>query len=738
LTKNSVAFNLYKNIVSNNTNANAIIDALKNSFQEDPVQAIKWFEELTKEKKNSSSWFYIQHTLFELLPEITEKNKNSAIKIFTNLLYPQFEESQSIIPGILPYRYPKRDMYDLTSANQKIRDLFRLAPKEYLSTVLELVLLYHQIPIHKKSKTIIDVGSIIWYRDPRDYGEIALLKTIESESIHWATKSDPKLNEILPILEASPYSLSVRILVKILLGNIKKHYQNLLLQIPKIISTDDSIDMLPEVLTNIQRHLSKSQVEYLNDLLLNTKPPKWFRRDVGSYRKYLLTSIPEKLKTSNTRKWITTNKDLFEELHIRQPPRVFTTISDPESKRKFSDLTDDEQELEIKKLLDLFPTFTKKDKKLEFLRNVEVFLNKDKKKINKDLVLLSEPCILKLCHDSDPDGIDIPDDEIRSSLISYPTIRASAASCLMRITWHNPTKNKLELIKEMANDKHSFVREEVCRNLRYLSATDYPLSLKLVINFLTDNWRVRFFIPDFLNFNALKHTDDVCNISEKIIFTLGKNESPKSEALLEFTTSFIIQMSLLQNNEKFGVLLSKLVEDESYNYSVKHTIAFACKDNAILFNKKLRKNVLEVYHKLALHKSSHVRSDAEFFLLYSITRKNQSFLPEIKPLLGAFSKSHRDLKTDYYKMNIIEYLEKFWKEIPDDSAKYLYEVYSNNEKLFFSFHRGRDVIKLIETMYKSTILSTNSKQKILNILLEFIKAGWSEANVALKHIEGRI
>ncbi|MGQ0794835.1 MAG: hypothetical protein ACT4N5_01450 [Nitrosopumilaceae archaeon] len=739
MKKNNTAFNLYKNIVNNSANIGAIPEAIKNAYKIDPEQSIKWFEKLTKEKKESSSWFYIQHAIFELLPEITKKNNKYAIKIFSNLLIPEFEEESSILPYEKPRKHVKRRWYAFTDANETIRELFILSPKEYLSTVLKLVLLYHQVPLKKKSMEIQDSYSIIWYRDEAHYEEVKLLKTIEREAVTWAHKSDPRLNEVIQTLEESNFSISVRILIKILRVKPKQFGHNLLLLIPKIISTNDCLDLLPDVINDISQYLNKSEITKLNNFLLTVSIPKWLRKYASdSYRKYLLISIPEEYRNYNVKKWIKNIGKNAEEWQLRRPPQVFTTKHEPETqKRKFTDLTDKEQEIEINKMIEATITFTKDDK-IKFLRNVEEFLNKDKKKIKKDVVLRLQPLIWAFCNDPDPEVDESPDDKTGDILISYPTIRAYAASCLVRLSWHNPILENIEIIKKMSDDKVSFVREEICKNLRFLSEIDYPLCLNLAKKFLDDNWRVQFFIPDFLHFNVLKHTDDVYELCEKIIEKSGKSNLENKETPLEFTISLITQMAIVFDKPKFNALFNKLVNDESYNYTVKHTIAFRCKDEKILFDKKLRNKVLTVYHKLATSTSSKIRSDAEFFLLYSIIQKNQSFLPEIKPVLQTLSDAHYDLSTsEFYKLNIVEYIEKFWKEIPDESAEYLHRIYLNNEKLAFNFHRSCAVIKLIETMYLSGKLSTKSQKLIFDVLLEFVKAGWPEASLVLKNLESK-
>ncbi len=740
MTKKS-SIQLFKNLVNSNRNGGTISSALKNAFSIEKTESINWFVELSENEK--SHWFYVQDTLFELLPQIAKENKKASVRIFNNLLKPEFHEMEGLFPSMPPQRYLKNNSHDLWIANEKILSLLNVAPKEFCNAVLELALQYQQIPLRRKSKKIHDVLSVLWYHPDSYQYAVKLLLSIENQSKMWAKKNDPRLKEIIEYLDTSPYSVSIRIQSNILSTNPKLFAKRLFNVTNKIIQSDDCIDLLPKILKNICKYLPKSQIRQLNRLMLNFRTPKNFLTYDGSYRRYLLEAIPKYYQDVQTQKWLIKNKKTHPKLQLRTRPTVFRSYEGEQKivqeKKEFDKMNDLEQEKEITDLLNKIMQIKTKNEKLDFLKITDIYLNKEKPRINKSITTQLEPIIRNYCRDTDPEGSGYEEEKpMGNSLVSYPTVRAYAAASLLKLTWHSLSDENISIIKKLADDPHTFVREEVCRNLRYLSHVDYPLSLTLAKKFLEDNRRLHFFLTDFLHFNIRTHTKDIFEFCEKIVNRYGKLKmsDKDEEPSLDFVIDLIVQMALKLNDDSFTLLFSKLVEDDSYNYSVKHRVSFACKNENILFDEKLKTRILDVYYKLIQSSNNKVITDAEFFLLHSLISKGVSFLPEIKPLLLKLSNTKYELSTsDYYRLMIIDYTEKFWLEMPDEFVDYLYHIYSNNKDLTSNFHKSREVIKLLGEMYISGKISSDSKIKVMDILLEFVKVGWPEASFVLKHLE---
>lgn len=745
-SREKTPIDLYKNIVKAKQNVGAMVEALKDAFEIDPKAAIDWYKEISKQREHYAGW-YFQNTMFDLLTKIVEIDRQNASEIFFNLLDPQFDEYPPMLPDEQTSRIPRRESMDLWKANEILPKLFPKGPKEFTKTILELVLVYRDILKQPKKKGIQDVFYSIWYHDDPIYEEIKLLKYIENTSCDWAEKNDGRVDEVIQCLEKEQYSIARDILIKILLANPTKYVSKLfeLMNSEEILSSYDTLHLLPMVLHVIGSNLSNDKIEKINKTFSVIPLPDEIKPEYErSYRKYLLSSIPEKYLNETNKK---TLQDLIdvETLHPRGelgPPVVYTDFQEKKEMedKKFDDLTEIDQESEINRLVSIYDQFNTKDAKLDFLKNVEVYLNKDRKKIKKETIIKLKPIVAKLCEDPDPeDDFGLTKDKAGHSLISYPTIRASAASCQMRLTWHDPEENNIFLCMKMANDENTLVREEVARNLRYLSVVDFKTSLDIAQKFQKDNIRVLFFLVDYVRFILPLHPDESFEMCKDMIerLTTEKTEEEKN-SIIEYLVSLVVFMALKYKNSEFTSYFEKLLLYESYDSTIKHTIAFTCKNEDIIFDESLKPKVLEIYHILLQNKNKKIRDDADFFLLHTLTDKNKSFWPDIKPLLETMSSMKYDARPDdFMQMNIINYIEKFWNQIPEESAEYLSRIYVNNPHLTHSFHRGPHVIKMLDAMLESMQFSDTSRKKLIDVLMGFVKTGWPEAIELLKKLESK-
>ena len=742
------AIKLFKNIVKSKKNVRAITDALENAFEIDPEESIKWYEEVSANPDYKFDMF-VQKTFFELLPKIVKQNKKSASVIFFNLLDPELEDDLTF-PFQTPRKVARRGGHDLWQANQIILELFREAPKEFAKTVFDLVLKYRNMPINTQSDEILDVAAIVWYHDNHVYEEVGLLKKIENESINWAKKNDERVDEVIDVFQKESYSLAKLILVSILVINPKKYHTELftLANSNILLDIDDVQHMLPLVLTSILPLCTEEEIRELNHTLLHFPIRKDEKdNDDLEQRKFLINSLPSESQNLETKEWLEKIGKDVKTLKTRGehgPPMVFSEFQkeEKEAEQKFEDLSETEQEKEIIRLISTKQNIIEKSKKISLLESIESFLNRNKEKMSEEILPKLEPIIQKYLDDPDPKqtDFDMEKDQIGSSLISYPSIRATAASCQLRLTYHNPTKENINKCVKLSKDESTLVREDVARNLRYLSAVDFPTSFEIAKRFQKDNHRILFYLTDYIRFITGAHPDESFYFCESFLDTRGKEKLDDSrDFLIDMVTTITIHMALKKKNPKFEKLFTHILEDDSYNYVVKHTIAFRCKDDSILYDESLKNKVLSIYEKLFESPDPNVRNDADFFLLHVITDAKKSFLPEIKPLLEKVSKLDYDKSSDdFLRLNLIDYVAEFWGKIPEDSVNYLCILYDNNPKLTTNFHKSREVIQTLDVMFGSSEISRDSKKKLLSLLMEFVKAGWPEANLVLKTAEQRI
>jgi len=511
------AMKLFKNIVKSKKNVGAITDALKNAYEIDPDESIKWYEKLSAEPDYKFD-LYIQLTFFELLPEIVKLNKKSASIIFYNLFDPILEDQYSLLPYEKPRKIPRRNTQNLWQANQIILKLFQMAPKEFAKVVFDLILKYRDIPINSQTDEILDVAATIWYHDEHIYQEIGLLKKIENETIDWAEKGDPRADEVIPIFENESYSVAKLILVSILVANPKKYHSKLfsLANSNVLLDTDDVQHMLPLVLKLISPLCTEQQIQKLNETMLHFPVRKdENNKDDLEQRKFMITSIPKEFQNIELKNWLETiGKDLknMETRKEHSTPMVFSEFQGTEESKeqKFEELSEKEQENEIKRLISIHQNIITKSGKITLLESIESFLNKDKGKLNKGILFKLEPIVQKYLDDPNPqkDEFDMEKDQIGNSLLTYPTVRATAASCQFRLTYHNPTQENISLCVKLSKDENTLVREDVARNLRYLSVAHFPTSFEIAKKFQNDNHRILFYLMDYIRFITSAHSDE--------------------------------------------------------------------------------------------------------------------------------------------------------------------------------------------------------------------------------------
>ena len=741
------AIKLFKNIVKSTKDVRAIINAFNGAYEISPTESIDWFKQISS-NPNYKNDYYIRETFFKLLPKIVNEDKSAASQIFYNLLDPEILNHDISLANIAPRKNVRADTMAIYGAKLIITELFEKAPKEFAKITFDLILKYHDIPKKSQSGEILDVAATIWYEDNPPYEEVELLKKIEEQSIKWSENKDERVDEVIEVFDSEPYSLAKLILIQILLANPEKHFEKILKASNTILITVDDVQhFLPLCLHQIMPNCTAEQIEDINSTMLNHPiyQDEKGMEDIGE-RKFLLSAIPEKFRNTQIKTWLaTTGKDtkIMETRGERGPPIVFSSVETPKEEEKFDDLSEKNQEKIILQIIKSWENKTTKSEKINLLENIESFLQKDKGKLDDILLFQLEPIIQTFLNDPDPieNDVKLKDDQIgSSSLLTYSTVRATAAACLLRMTYHRPTSENIALCQKISQDTSSLVREDIAKNLRYLAFGNFQTSFNIAKKFLKDNHRVLFYLMDYVRFIVARYPDESFYFCDYFLNTRGKERPPDSrDFVLENVTSITIHMALKQNNKKFSELFEKILRENSYNYVVKHTIAFRCKDKSLLLDDSLSNKILEVYDILFDSPDSSVRNDADFFLLHTIIDEKKSFLPEIKPILQKIADLNYDASADHFlRLNIIDYIGKFWKEIPEDSVKYIITLYEKNPNLVTNLHKSRDIIETMRDMFQSDLIQRNSKQKLISTLMQFVKSGWPEANQVLKIAETSI
>lgn len=251
---------------------------------------------------------------------------------------------------------------------------------------------------------------------------------------------------------------------------------------------------------------------------------------------------------------------------------------------------------------------------------------------------------------------------------------------------------------------------------------------ELLVNDIPD---LPFYFGDYIYRIADVHPQKSLRLCGLVAETHGKSADVPDQEYVLGVAVYVITSKALGGDPGFSRLLDRIVRDDSYNYATKCWIAFIIRP--LLYNNVLSSRVLDVYSALLDSSDPRVQSYAEFHLLCTLVSGNKSMLPQIKPALEKASriKYKAPKATDMF---LVEYLAKFWKEIPQDSAECLYRLCGNNRQMTVHDDRALQILDTMDAMFESDLLDRKSRQRLSSALMAFVEAEWPQAGEILEKV----
>ena len=272
-------------------------------------------------------------------------------------------------------------------------------------------------------------------------------------------------------------------------------------------------------------------------------------------------------------------------------------------------------------------------------------------------------------------------------------------------------------------------RINATRDLFSVFGLDVEASFAVSELLVNDIHNLPFYFGDYIYHIADVHPQKSLQLCGLVAETHGKSaDVPDQEYVLCVAVS-VIASKALGGDLGFSSLFDRIVRDDSYNCATKCWIAFSIRP--LLYNNVFSGRVLDAYSALLDSSDPRVQSYAEFHLLCTLVPGNKSMLPQIKPTLEKASriKYKAPKATD---MLLVEYLAKFWKEIPQDSVEYLGRLCRNNPQMTVYDDRALQILDTINTMFESDLLDRKSRQSLRNTLMMFVGAEWPQADEILE------
>jgi len=370
---------------------------------------------------------------------------------------------------------------------------------------------------------------------------------------------------------------------------------------------------------------------------------------------------------------------------------LIKSVSEPlltkDQTKTITNLSDDQKTNTIKEVLETEKKLVLEDDKRALLENIYDYL--EVKVIDPELLDEIESIIKKYCeYDQElDDGISYRDDNIIASsmILLHPIpVKALAAGCLSRLIRHRDTEVNMHLVESLSNHHNSYVREHIARDLQNICMGDTSLAYSIGTRYLSDNKFVRWYLQGYLYYLAMKSPELYHEFCKNIFEMYGKKELPEDESIiLTGAVEVSTYLALLGNKENFCKIIDDLVDNSQYNYYVKKRLAFTLRNDNLLLNNKLSEKIISYYTRLMNSDSKKVRSDASFFLLYTLIEKNISLIPKILPFL---EKASVEVYSDSSlgSVEIIRYLDKFCLEFPGKSGELLVRLTEKNPFLISS------------------------------------------------------
>lgn len=181
-------------------------------------------------------------------------------------------------------------------------------------------------------------------------------------------------------------------------------------------------------------------------------------------------------------------------------------------------------------------------------------------------------------------------------------------------------------------------------------------------------------------------------------------------------------------------LLDRIVRDDSYNRAAKRHVAMSC--GRLLRGMDRPDKALEVFSRLLDSSDPSVQMCAEQFLLRA--PEHGSLLPRIMPVLEKAAGIRYDPSANPDGPALVEYLAKFWKEMPNEAAVLLDRVCRNNQLTTVWNGSSPAAPDAIGDMLESGLLDSKSRQILIGTLKLFARAGWPQTDQVLEAAERHV
>ncbi len=689
------------------------------------VEKFDWYLQLSQHPSS-----YVRWGVLESLTNIIEINPKNIHKIFVNIfLYEEKSDDKTMLPphgSLVMTSNKKQDNRQVKwLAGELFPKLLEKNPNEMILAVIRIIESLRHEYLESQKGDVVEDGGSIWY-DVSNFRMLHDESQLLSQVQNYLMECNlDELDDLLPILTKSKLATIHRVAMTVMLNQISYFKDHLYKEItnPEYYTIDTLEPIVRSTIKKISKLLTKDQIQQLLIIIMNVKLPSK-RADADALR------FLEKLKAGFLSEFPTDvlkdeHKKLlakFPKKHLEYTPSYSFSIQEGKPLAEIPKPTPE-------KVIDekFGKPLTDRNERIELLDSMTEYLGKKTEELDKKRLAEMKDYLLSQINDPDPE--DNAKDEDPSFMSHHSSIRGITARCLLRLYYHTKNTELAQPIERLSEDKTNIVRGDVARELRYLFFTDYPLTLKITTRYShEESYRVQFFLTDIVSVMARKHPQDTVALIKNI---LSVNKL-KNFQQIQFHEDVIVYLALIQKNTEAKEFLNELIKSKEFSKEVKENIPFILKES-YFFNNETQDDSLQIILSLLDDENHEVREKATFFLLYPLQEKKANEITSLMPKISQhLDKIACEIEREQWDLRIVEeliqFLEKHWPHIPDKSLEYMERI-SNAEKKYLTFQPmiARGIIAILNGLFREYKLSSENREKCLNILDKFSMVGWPEA-----------
>ena len=685
-------------------------------------QKIEWLLELSKNEDSN-----IRSGVIEALSELIKTDPEAVPDIFCNLFtYVETSNDETRLSeyGTMGFTSTKSQDNDMIKwrASELFPELLKKNPKQMITATIKIFHILRKIEIDRQSGTVIEDNGYIWFEGSgHSRDEIQFLVHIRK---YLMDCTNEKFEDLIPMFDLTNLATFHSILIETLINRKNKH-EEIFKRIsdPKVYEIITLRRSVRSAIKTIAPSFDREKLTVILKNIMNISfPNKKLSGDnpsmLDKIKADFLSEFPLEILDKEHRDIL----DKFPKESLEYEPSFKSGVEFEEPSQ--NTIPEPTAEETIANMLD---TNLEDNEKIKLLGAISKYLAKKTNEIDDTKI----PSIKKFLIANKNDPNPKQDDTTSYFVTNYPTIRGLVANCLNKLLHHTKDASLVDIIKQLADDPNDIVRGEISKTLNCIFYYNYDWAFSIAKEYSqSTNKQIQFYLPYVLNLFVHKNPKHATTLVHNIL----KAISAKHETKIE---NFLIFLALEKKEPSAIVLLDNIINKQYLSSKLRCSIPFMLKEH-YLFENKYQEQSLEILYRLLDDPDRSVMEESAFFILNSFEKDDTQFIEKISKhldkIITRIDKTPQDSKMIE---GLVRFLSDHWQELPQKSIEYLEKLTGDKLKEYTSTQpRIADkTIVILNGLFRHYALDKEDKERCLNILDNYVIAGWPEALELLSKME---